>query len=93
MLLCSLNYRHCASALSIVYRFCYLASLLKCGFVLLYMDHVIDLNGTSMLCTISNLYNELDQRFKDFLDESRDSRCLLNILKIPGTSILTSVVQ
>lgn len=57
------------------------------------MDPVINLKGTSMLCSISNLYNELDQRFKDFLDESRDSRCLLDLLKIPATSVLTSVVQ
>ena len=93
MLLCSLNYGHCDSTLSIVYRFCYLESLLKCGFFLLKMDHVIDLEGTSMLCTISNLYNELDQHFKDFMDETRESICLLNILKIPATSILTSVVH
>ncbi|KAL1826836.1 hypothetical protein ACET3Z_005248 [Daucus carota] len=57
------------------------------------MDHVIDLEGTSMLCTISNLYNEFDQHFKDFMDETRESRCLLNILKIPATSILTLVVH
>ncbi|KAK1393557.1 hypothetical protein POM88_012613 [Heracleum sosnowskyi] len=60
---------------------------------ILKMDPVIDLKGTSMLYSISNLYNELDQRFKDFLDESHDSRCLLDLLKIPATSVLTSVVQ
>ena len=57
------------------------------------MNPMIDLIWISMLCTINNFYNELDQRFKDFLDESRDSRCLLNILKISATSISTSAVH
>ncbi|KAK1381699.1 hypothetical protein POM88_019435 [Heracleum sosnowskyi] len=53
----------------------------------------MDLKGSSMLYTLSKLYNELDQRFKDFLDDSQDSRCLLNLLKIPATNLLTPVVQ
>lgn len=42
---------------------------------------------------LNKLYNEVEVDFRAYLDNSNDSRCLLNILKIPGTDILTSVVE
>lgn len=45
-----------------------------------------------MLYTIRQLYNELDETFRQHLNESQDSRCLLNLLRFPAADLMPSLV-
>lgn len=42
---------------------------------------------------LNNIYNDVEDGFRGYLDDSRDSKCLLNLLRIPGADLLTSVVR
>ncbi|KAL1803001.1 hypothetical protein ACET3Z_031648 [Daucus carota] len=51
------------------------------------------IKGTSMIYTLRDLYNELDDSFRNYLDNSEDSRCLLDLLKFPAADIMPSLVS
>ena len=46
-----------------------------------------------MIYTLRDLYNELDDSFRNYLDNSEDSRCLLDLLKFPAADIMPSLVS
>ncbi|XP_017251308.1 protein MAINTENANCE OF MERISTEMS-like isoform X2 [Daucus carota subsp. sativus] len=48
--------------------------------------------GTSMLYTMRSHYDELDETFRQHLNDSQDSRCLLNLLEFPGVELMPALV-
>lgn len=45
------------------------------------------------LSILNKLYNEVEPKFRDYLDNSTDSRCFLNLLKIPEADLITPIVK
>ncbi|KAK1391332.1 hypothetical protein POM88_010388 [Heracleum sosnowskyi] len=46
-----------------------------------------------MAYTIRSLYDELDENFQRHLNESEDSRCLLNLLRFPAADLMPCLVS